>query len=114
VELPGIEPDALPGNMCSEMQVHSVSFRFVPARHLRFVLGSWRRQERSPTAGNWYWSCIVWRLGSDARRARSLRATRDRTIRRGVSVWRQDVYRWASRIWRRISQPFRRPGLVRW
>lgn len=36
VELPGIETDALPGNMPSELQVHSVSFQFSPARYLRF------------------------------------------------------------------------------
>jgi hypothetical protein len=35
VELPGIEPDGLPGNMPSELPVHSVSFRFSPARYLR-------------------------------------------------------------------------------
>jgi hypothetical protein len=36
MELPGIEPDALPGNITSDLQVHSVSFRFNPARNLRF------------------------------------------------------------------------------
>jgi hypothetical protein len=36
VELPGIEPDALPGNMRSELPVRSISFRFSPARYLRF------------------------------------------------------------------------------
>ena len=32
VELPGIEPDALPGLLPFELQVRSVSFRFVPVR----------------------------------------------------------------------------------
>ena len=36
VELAGIEPAARPGNMSSELQVHSISFRFSPARYLRF------------------------------------------------------------------------------
>ena len=36
VELPGIEPDALPGNMHSELHVRSISFRFNPSRYLRF------------------------------------------------------------------------------
>jgi hypothetical protein len=45
VELPGIEPAALPGQMPSEPQFRSVSFQFSPARHLRFRLASWRRQE---------------------------------------------------------------------
>jgi hypothetical protein len=36
VELPGIETDALPGNMRSELPVRFVSFRFGPARYLRF------------------------------------------------------------------------------
>ena len=36
VELPGIETDALPGNMPSELPVRSISFRFSPARYLRF------------------------------------------------------------------------------
>ena len=30
VELPGIEPDAPPGNMPSELPVRSISFRFSP------------------------------------------------------------------------------------
>jgi hypothetical protein len=36
VELPGIEPDALPGLLPSELLFRYVSFRFVPARYLRF------------------------------------------------------------------------------
>ena len=36
VELPGIEPDALPGLLPSELPFRSVSFRFSPARYLRF------------------------------------------------------------------------------
>jgi hypothetical protein len=36
VELPGIEPAALPGNMPSELPVRSVSVRFSPAHYLRF------------------------------------------------------------------------------
>ena len=40
VELPGIEPELLPGEMLSELQFHYVSVRFSPARYLRFVLGS--------------------------------------------------------------------------
>jgi hypothetical protein len=36
VELPGIETDALPGNMPSELPVRSVSFHFGPVRYLRF------------------------------------------------------------------------------
>jgi hypothetical protein len=35
VELPGIEPDALPGNMLPELPVRSVSVRFSPALYLR-------------------------------------------------------------------------------
>jgi hypothetical protein len=35
VELPGIEPDALPGLLPSELQFRSVSFRFVPVHYLR-------------------------------------------------------------------------------
>ena len=35
MELPGIEPDGLPGNTPSELPVHFVSFRFSPARCLR-------------------------------------------------------------------------------
>jgi hypothetical protein len=40
VELPGIEPEALPGNMLCEMQFHYVSVRFSPVGYLRFRLGS--------------------------------------------------------------------------
>jgi hypothetical protein len=36
VELPGIEPDALPGNLPAELSVRSVSFRFSTSRYLRF------------------------------------------------------------------------------
>src|SRR5271169_6860216 len=36
VELPGIEPDDLPGLLPSELPVRSVSFRFGPLRYLRF------------------------------------------------------------------------------
>jgi hypothetical protein len=36
VELPGIEPAALPGLLPSELPVRSVSVRFVPVRYLRF------------------------------------------------------------------------------
>ena len=36
VELPGIEPVALPGLLPAELQFHSASFRFSPARHLSF------------------------------------------------------------------------------
>jgi hypothetical protein len=36
VELPGIEPDALPGNMPSELLFRYVSVRYSPARYLRF------------------------------------------------------------------------------
>jgi hypothetical protein len=35
VELPGIEPDALPGLMPSDQRFRSVSFLFSPARYLR-------------------------------------------------------------------------------
>ena len=35
-QLPGIEPYALPGLLASELPVRGVSFRFVPARYLRF------------------------------------------------------------------------------
>jgi len=35
VELPGIEPAALPGNVVSEMPVGSASFPFSPVRYLR-------------------------------------------------------------------------------
>ena len=40
VELPGIEPELLPGEMLSELQFHYVTVRFSPARYLLFVLGS--------------------------------------------------------------------------
>jgi hypothetical protein len=36
VELPGIEPDGLTGLLPSELPFRSVSFRFSPARYLRF------------------------------------------------------------------------------
>jgi len=36
VELPGIEPVCLPGNMPSELPVQSRSFRFSPVEYLRF------------------------------------------------------------------------------
>jgi hypothetical protein len=36
VELPGIEPDALPGIMPFELRLRYVSFRFSPAHYLRF------------------------------------------------------------------------------
>jgi hypothetical protein len=36
VEPPGIEVDALPGNMPSELRLHYVSFPFNPAHYLRF------------------------------------------------------------------------------
>jgi hypothetical protein len=52
LELPGIEPDALPGNMPSELQFRSVSFRFSPARYLRFrsrVLTASRAVATAPT-----------------------------------------------------------------
>jgi hypothetical protein len=35
VELPGIETDALPGNLPADLPIRSVSFRFSPARYLR-------------------------------------------------------------------------------
>jgi hypothetical protein len=35
VELPEIETASLPGVLASELPVHSVSFRFIPARYLR-------------------------------------------------------------------------------
>ena len=37
VELPGIEPAALPGLLPSELPVRDVSFRFNTARYLRFL-----------------------------------------------------------------------------
>jgi hypothetical protein len=40
VELPGIEPDSLPGLLPSELLFRYVSFRFVPARYLRFRVRS--------------------------------------------------------------------------
>jgi len=40
VELPGIEPELLPGKMHSDLPVRSGSFRFSPARYLRFRLES--------------------------------------------------------------------------
>ena len=40
VELPGIEPAYLPGIIRSELQVHRVSLRFVPAGYRGFRLGS--------------------------------------------------------------------------
>jgi hypothetical protein len=40
VELPGIEPDALPGLLLSDLLVRYVSFRFSPVRYLRFLLES--------------------------------------------------------------------------
>ena len=40
VELPGIEPVALPGLLPSDLPVRDVSFRFSQARYLRFVLRS--------------------------------------------------------------------------
>jgi hypothetical protein len=49
VELPGIEPASLPGNLPSELQVRSVSVRFIPARYLRFrsrVLTASRQPQR--------------------------------------------------------------------
>jgi hypothetical protein len=36
VELPGIEPAALPGIMPAELQIRYVSFRFSAVRYLRF------------------------------------------------------------------------------
>lgn len=36
VELPGIEPEALPGLLESELRFRYVSFRFSPVRYLRF------------------------------------------------------------------------------
>jgi len=36
VELPGIEPAALPGLLAFEQAIRYVSFRFVPVRYLRF------------------------------------------------------------------------------
>ncbi|MGO8940123.1 MAG: hypothetical protein ACLQLO_24395, partial [Mycobacterium sp.] len=35
MELPGIEPAALPGKMPSDLPVRSVPLRFVPVRYLR-------------------------------------------------------------------------------
>jgi hypothetical protein len=40
VELPGIEPAALPGNMPPDLPLRSISVRFSPVRYLRFRLGS--------------------------------------------------------------------------
>jgi hypothetical protein len=40
VELPGIETDALPGNMLSELPVRSVSVRLSTSHYLRFRFGS--------------------------------------------------------------------------
>jgi hypothetical protein len=39
-ELPGIEPELLPGKMPFELPVRDVSLRFSSARYLRLVLGS--------------------------------------------------------------------------
>ncbi len=36
VELPGIEPEPLPGKMHSELRFRYISFRLSPARYLRF------------------------------------------------------------------------------
>jgi len=36
VELPGIEPEPLPGKIQSELPVRSISIQFSPARYLRF------------------------------------------------------------------------------
>jgi hypothetical protein len=36
VELPGIEPELLPGNLLCELQFRFVSFRLTTARYLRF------------------------------------------------------------------------------
>jgi hypothetical protein len=49
VELPGIEPDALPGILGSEQRFRSVSFQFSTARYLRVcfrVLTASRRSSR--------------------------------------------------------------------
>jgi len=40
VEPPGIEPELLPGKTHSELLFRYVSFRFSPARYLRFRFGS--------------------------------------------------------------------------
>ena len=36
MELPGIEPETLPGKMHTELRFRYVSFPFSPARYLRF------------------------------------------------------------------------------
>ena len=36
MELPGIEPELLPGEMLAELPFRSVPVRFSPAHHLRF------------------------------------------------------------------------------
>jgi hypothetical protein len=40
VELPGIEPAALPGKNSSDLPIRSLWFRFSPAGYLRILLGS--------------------------------------------------------------------------
>jgi hypothetical protein len=44
VELPGIEPAALPGLLPPELPVCYISFPFSTSRYRRFRFGSWRRQ----------------------------------------------------------------------
>jgi hypothetical protein len=54
VELPGIEPDALPGKMHPDLPGRYVSFQFSPVRYLRFrsrVLTASRRITQVRAAG---------------------------------------------------------------
>ena len=54
VELPGIEPDALPGYMPSELPVVTSRSGSVPLVTCGFVLESRRRQERSSNPSSRY------------------------------------------------------------
>src|ERR1700722_7070996 len=52
VELPGIEPDALPSNLASDLTVRFDSVQFSTARHLRFRFGVLRAARVTPVPGH--------------------------------------------------------------
>src|ERR1700722_15715787 len=51
VELPGIEPDALPSNLASDLTVRFDSVQFSTARHLRFRFGVLGGSRVTPVPG---------------------------------------------------------------
>jgi hypothetical protein len=90
VELPGIETDALPGNLGSELPVRSISVEFGPARYLRLCF----RVLTASRANQWslsFHSC----LEAVDRRSASLWVLCEPPVDAGCSLTAPGRYRWS-------------------